>query len=182
MKSEVITWSVKGLTKAGRHCERGKSPCCVCCRATEDWKVKALLCEGQYQKWPHYYCADITLGLYEERSSSELYFTCCQIQQITELRGNAERLRFGLSQLKAQLQLTRFQILSNKLSSVSTKSGEEDGRWQLVKKKLHCERHCSQHGATQTTEAKAKSTASLVTTNEPEIRLKWLVLGECGKC
>ena len=30
-------------SKAGRHCERGKSLCCVCCRTTEHQKVKALL-------------------------------------------------------------------------------------------------------------------------------------------
>ena len=104
------------------------------------------------------------------------------VKPIIELKGNVDMVRFGLPQLKAQLQLTRSQILSNKLSSVSTKSGEENGSWQLVKKKLHCERHCSQHGATQTTEARVRSTASLVTSNEPEIRLKWLVPGECGKC
>ena len=164
-------------SKAGRHCEKAKSLCCVCCKATEDRKVKALFCEGQYQKWLHCYCADFTLGLYEELTLSELCFTCCQIQLITELRGKVDMLRFGLSQLKAQLQLTRPQILSNKLS---TKSGEENGSWQLVKKKLHCERYCSQHGATQTTEARARSTASLVSSNEPEVRMKWLVLGGCG--
>ena len=45
--------------------------------------------------------------------------------------------------------------MSNKLS---TKWGEENGSWQLVRKKQHhCKRHCSQHGATQTTEARACS-------------------------
>ena len=66
------------MSKAGRHCEKTKSLCYVCCRATEDGKVKALLWDGQYRSG---YCADVTLGLHEERSSSEqsfLCFTCCQ--------------------------------------------------------------------------------------------------------
>ena len=110
-------------SKAGRHFEKVKSLCCVCCKATEDGKVKALLCEGQcqsqkwLQKWLQCYCADVTLGLYEKLSLSKICFTCCQTQQITELRGKVDLLRFGLSQLIAQLQFTRPQILSNKLST-----------------------------------------------------------------
>ena len=135
--------------------------------------------EGQCQKWIHFYCVDVTLGLYEERSSSELCFTCCQIQQNIELRGKVDMLRLGLSQLKAQLQLTRSQILLNKLS---TKRGEANGSWQRVKTKQHArKRHCSQQGATQTTEVRARRTATLDSRNEPEVRLKCLVLVECGK-
>ena len=45
------------------------------------------------------YCADVTLGLYEERSLSEQFFLCFTCCQITELRGNVDMLRFGLPQL-----------------------------------------------------------------------------------
>ena len=111
VKSEVITWSVKGLTKAGRHCERGKSVVGVAgplkTGRSKHFSVRVSIKSG--------YCADVTLGLYEELSSSEqpfLCFTYCQTQPITELRGKVDALRFGLPQLKAQLQLTQPQILS----------------------------------------------------------------------
>ena len=103
-------------SKAGRHFEKVKSLCCVCCRATDHGKVKALLCEGQcqsqkwLQKWLQCYCADVTLGLYEKLSLSKICFTCCQTQHFTELRGKVDLLTFGLSQLIAQLPLTRPQI------------------------------------------------------------------------
>ena len=96
--------------KAGRRCEKAKSLCCVCCKAVEDGKDEALLCEGQCQKWLHRYCASVTVDQYEELSSSEepfLCFTCCitqHQQQITELRSEVEALKFEISQLKAQLQ------------------------------------------------------------------------------
>ena len=64
-----------------------------------------------------------------------------------------------------------------------TKKREKNGSWQLVKKKQHhCKRHCSQQGATQTTEARARPTASLVTNNEPKVRLKWLSMGILKAC
>ena len=43
---------------------------------------------------------------------TELKRTLCQTQQIIKLRRKVDALRFGLPQLKAQLQLTRPQILS----------------------------------------------------------------------
>ena len=58
------------LPKAGRH-EKAMSLCCVCCKAVEEGKDEALLCEGQCQKWLHRYCASVTVDQYEELSSSE---------------------------------------------------------------------------------------------------------------
>ena len=98
VKSEVITWSVKGLTKAGRHCERGKSVVGVAgplkTGRSKHFSVRVSIKSG--------YCADVTLGLYEELSSSEQSFlclTCCQPSRL--LRGKVDALRFGLPQLKA---------------------------------------------------------------------------------
>ena len=50
-------WMASKKAKAGRRCEKAKSLCCVCCKAVEDGKDEALLCEGQCQKWLHRYCA-----------------------------------------------------------------------------------------------------------------------------
>ena len=123
MKTEVIVWALKGLKLVDILIKSSPSVVCVACRVTDDGKVNTLLCEGQcqgqkwLQKWLHCYCADVTLGLYEKLSLSEVCFTCCQAQHFTELRGKVDLLTSGLSQLIAQLQLTRPQILSNKLST-----------------------------------------------------------------
>ena len=99
VKTEVITWSVKGLTKAGRHCERGKSLCCVCCRATEDRKVKALLCEGQYQKWLLCWCHSGPVWRTQLERTIFSLSHLLSTQPITERQGGCTR--FGLPQLKA---------------------------------------------------------------------------------
>ena len=124
---------------------KAKSLCCVCCKAVEDGKDEALLCKGQYQKWLHRYCAGVTVDQYEELSSSEepfLCFTCCRAQhqqQIIELRGEIEALKFELSQLKAQLQPPpRPQISSNEVVerypplSAERQAMPENSSWQPV--------------------------------------------------
>ena len=82
---------------------KAKSLCFVCCKAVEDGKDEALLSERQCQKWLHHYCTGVTVDQYEELSSSEEPFLCFtqHQQQIIELRGEMEVLKFELSQLKA---------------------------------------------------------------------------------
>ena len=150
----------------------------VCCKAVEDGKDEALLCESQCQKWLHRYCAGVTVGQYEELSSSEqpfLCFTCCRThhqQQITELTGEVEALRFELSQLKAQLQPPRPQMLLDKPVEHCPplpveRDDSENGNWQpIVKKRRPRKPHRPKQGAAQVTEARATSTASPVGSND----------------
>ena len=159
---------------------KAKSLCCVCCKAVEDGKDEALLCEGQCQKWLHRYCAGVTVDQYEQLSSNEepfLCFTCCRAQhqqQIIELRGEMEALKSELSQLKAQLQPPpRPQISSNEVVecypplSAEREAMPENSSWQPVGKKRRPRKRqrSTKQGATESTEARASSTVSLVTSN-----------------
>ena len=120
----------------------------MCCKAVEDGKDEALLCEGQCQKWLHRYCASVTVDQLSSSEESFLCFTCCRTQhqqQITELR---------ISQLKAQLQPPRPQILSNEVlehcppPSAESEATPENGSWQLVgKKRRPRKRQGSKQGA-----------------------------------
>ena len=121
------------MSKAGRHCERGKSLCWVCCKATEDGKVKALLeCDrGSVSDmatlllcWCHSRPVWRTQLEWTIFSPSHLLST----QLVTELRGKVDALRFELPQLKAQLQLTRPQILSKQAIHKEKKSQRENRR------------------------------------------------------
>ena len=159
--------------------EKTASLCCVCCKTVEDGKDEALLCEGLCQKWIHRYCAGVTVDQYEELSSSEqpfLCFTCCRTQhqqQITELRGEVEALRFEFAQLKAQLQPPRPLKSSKELVehcppiSAEREDTPVNGSWQPVEKKRRPrKRDCSNQVALQSMEAKASSSVSLATSNE----------------
>ena len=77
MKSEVITWPVKGLNLVD--IVREASPSVVGVAGplktgrSKHFSARVSIKSG--------YCADVTLGLYEELSSSEQSFlclTCCQ--------------------------------------------------------------------------------------------------------
>ena len=152
----------------------------MCCKAVKDGKDEALLCEGQCQKWLHRYCAGVTVDQYEQLSSNEepfLCFTCCRAQhqqQIIELRGEMEALKSELSQLKAQLQPPpRPQISSNEVVerypplSAEREAMPENSSWQPVGKKRRPRKRqrSTKQGATESTEARASSTVSLVTSN-----------------
>ena len=115
-KNPCEDWSnnmVSKRSKAGRHCKRGKSLCCGCCRATEDWKVKALW--GSVSKVATLllcWCHSGPVWKTQLEWTTFSLFHLLSTQLITELRGKIDALRFGLPQLKAQLQLTQPQIFS----------------------------------------------------------------------
>ena len=124
----------------------------------------------------------VTVDQYEELSSSEepfLCFTCCRTQhqqQITELRSEVEALKFEISQLKAQLQPPRPQILSNEVvehyppPSAEREATPENGSWQPVGKKR---RPRKQQGSKQ---GAAKSTETSEHVSKPKLQLQHAVV------
>ena len=177
---------------ASRRCEEASSSsslCCVCCKAVEDGKDEALLCEGQCQKWLHRYCAGVTVNQYEQLSLSDqpfFCFACCQVQHrqlITELRGEVEALRLEVSQLKAQQPLPQPQTSANELAKRCTppamrEESSKNGGWQRVEKKRPPRKqHRSKQGADQATNARIGPTVSVSGDDSKKTEGKTKVVG-----
>lgn len=127
-----------------------KTLCGVCCKAVDDEKDDALLCEGQCHQWMHRFCAGVTTEQYERLGLSERPFLCYVCNQdlhrkeVTKLQGEMEALRLELSQLKETVGL----LQSSQQSKCPwfPECSKSSNKHQAKNSNRRSRRNCSQSG------------------------------------